>query len=282
MLVEALPYLQQFHGGVMVIKIGGAALRSGPECGVFCRDIALIKAVGLHPVVVHGGGPEINEALEKFGIDSEFSAGLRVTSPQALEVVEMVLMQINQRLVRGLAAAGAQALGLTGADAGMVRAKVLDPKLGRVGEVERVDGKALRAWATGEAVPVIAPLAIDRGAQALNINADSMASALAAALPARKLLTLTDVAGVLDGQGQLVGRLDTAQVEAMIHSGEVEGGMVPKLHAACEALSGGVAAVHILDGRVPHSMLIELFTTGGLGTMLTNAKAPQATAEHKE
>ena len=276
-LVEALPYLQQLRGAIILVKLGGAALFEASAGDSMARDIALLKAVGLHPVIVHGGGKAIDATLKRLGIAEQWADGLRVTTPETLEVVEMVLSRINLQFVRRLRNAGASALGLHGTDSGLFKARRLKPSgssdLGLVGDICEINTDVLHTYAHSSSIPVIAPLAPNadddgHSVIGLNVNADSAAAALAAALPARRLLLMTDVSGVANPQGVIYTKLSPPQTESLLAGDEITGGMRPKLLSALHALEQGVEAVHILHGQLPHSMLLELLTDSGSGTML--------------
>jgi len=281
-LIEALPYMRRFAGSTFVVKYGGHAMGSAALAEGFARDVVLLKQVGINPVVVHGGGPQIKAMLDRLKIKSEFVEGLRVTDSATVEIVEMVLAgSINKQIVAAIHAVGGQAVGLSGKDAQLIEAAKLtrsrrDPQssieqvldLGFVGEPVRIRTRVLEVLAGSEIVPVIAPIGLGLDGHTYNINADTAAGAIAAALHARKLVLLTDVAGVLDGAGRLISELSAAEARALLADGTVSGGMIPKLETALAALDGGVGAVHILDGRLPHVLLLETFTEGGVGTKL--------------
>ena len=282
-LVEALPYLSRFRGKTIVIKYGGRALDDPALRPSFCRDVILLKYVGINPVIVHGGGPQIEEILTRMQIPSKKVRGMRITDEATMEVVEMVLgAKVNKELVRLIAREGGRALGMTGKDAGLVRARkvneinaappgkppeMIDP--GLVGEVVSVDVTVLDRLIQNDVIPVIAPIGIDENlGVTLNINADPFAAAIAAALGAEKLVLLTDVSGVRDGAGNLISTLSMAAAEELIASGVIEGGMIPKVGFGLSALASGVRKVHIIDGRLPHAVLLEVFTDTGIGTEL--------------
>lgn len=280
-LVEALPYIRQFADQVMVIKLGGHAMQNAELETAFAEDVVLLKAVGIHPVVVHGGGPEIAEALTRLGVECKFVQGMRVTDRQTLDVVEMVLGgTVNGRIVTRLNTAGGKAIGLSGRDGSLILARPLRlplaqedqaPELidlGHVGEVERVDTELLRHFCERGIIPVIAPLGVDRAGQAYNINADLVADAVAKSLRAEKLILLTDVAGVINAEGQLIPHLSRDETLKLIEEGVIKGGMIPKVRSAFAAMHAGVKKVHIIDGRVAHAVLLEIFTTAGIGTEL--------------
>ena len=280
-LVEALPYLQRYAGQTFVVKYGGHAMGDPAAAEDFAEDIVLLKAIGINPVVVHGGGPQIGAMLQKLGVASEFVGGLRVTDKQTADVAEMVLGAINKQIVGWIAAEGGRAVGLSGKDAGLVVARKVsrterDPDsniereidLGFVGEPVGVDRTIIDTLSASGVIPVIAPIAPDAGGETYNINADTMAGAIAAALGAKRLFLLTDVAGVFDKAGELLTDLTASQIDALRADGTVTGGMIPKLETCVAAVRGGVDAAVILDGRVPHVMLVEVFTQRGAGTLV--------------
>ena len=274
---EALPYMRRYNGKNFVIKYGGHAMVDKELADVFARDIVLLKQVGINPIVVHGGGPQINDMLKRLNIKSEFIDGLRVTDGATMEVVEMVLAgSINKHIVGAIQAAGGNAVGLSGRDAGLMLAKKQlmhkDGKtidLGFVGDPEAVNAQALKTLAAGGLVPVIAPIGYGEDGQTYNINADTAAGAIAAAVGASRLLLLTDVAGVLDKSSKLIENLTVEQTRALMSDGTISGGMIPKLETCIEAVEKGVDAAVILDGRVPHSLLLEIFTPHGVGTLVS-------------
>jgi|SRR5665213_484712 acetylglutamate kinase len=280
-LVEALPYILQYEGRTIVVKYGGHAMENGVS-EHFAQDIVLMKMTGIDPIVVHGGGPQIGKMLDKLSIPTTFIDGLRVTDAAAIEVVEMVLTgSINKQIVSGINAAGGRAVGISGKDGNLVVARKLermklDPKtlqsrpvdLGFVGEPEKVDPEVLRTIINSDLIPVIAPIGVGRKGETYNINADTVSGAVAGAVGAARLLLLTDVEGVLDREGKLIPRLTVAEARALIADGTISGGMIPKIETAIEAVEAGVAAAVILDGRIPHVLLLELFTEHGAGTMI--------------
>jgi acetylglutamate kinase len=282
-LVEALPYMRRFAGTTFVIKYGGHAMGSPDLAHDFARDVVLLKQVGVNPVVVHGGGPQIKAMLDRLKIKSEFVEGLRVTDAATVEIVEMVLAgSINKQIVTAIQAAGGQAIGLSGKDGNLIEATKLtrvrrDPDssieqvldLGFVGQPTRVHTKVLKAFEGTDIVPVIAPIGVGADGQTYNINADTAAGAIAAAFVAHKLIMLTDVEGVLGRDGRLISQLTASEARRLIEDGTVSGGMIPKLETCLRALDDGVGAVHVLDGRLPHVLLLETFTEAGVGTKLT-------------
>jgi len=279
-LQEALPYIQRFHGRVFVVKYGGHAMIDEALKQSFARDVALLRYVGIQVVVVHGGGPQINQTLEQMGITSTFSGGHRVTDDATMNVVEMVLGgQLNSEIVGLISDHGGRAVGLSGKDAQLLSAVRKAPlttqgkngesqtvDLGRVGVIDAVKPALLRDLLDRGYVPVVAPIAKAPNGEALNVNADTAAGRIAGALGAAKLMLMTDVSGVKDGQGQLLSSLHAAQAKGLIQSGVIAGGMIPKVECALDAVAGGVEKVHIVDGRVLHSLLLEIFTHEGIGT----------------
>lgn len=280
-LSEALPYMRRFSGETFVIKYGGHAMGDAGLAQKFARDIVLMKQVGINPVVVHGGGPQIGAMLEKLKIESRFVDGLRVTDEQTVEVVEMVLAgSINKQIVATIAEAGGAAIGLSGKDGGLIRARKLrrtkaDPEsnieqvldLGFVGEPEHVNPDIIEELLLSHYIPVIAPIGIGENGATYNINADTAAGAIAAALNASKLMMLTDVPGVLNKQGELISELSVTEAGTLMKDGTISGGMIPKLETCMAALQQADRA-HILDGRIPHVLLVETFTAHGAGTMI--------------
>ncbi len=278
----ALPYLRRYAGATIVVKYGGHAMGEETLAEEFGRDIALLKQVGINPVVVHGGGPQINSMLKRLAIQSTFVDGLRVTDAAMVEVVEMVLAGTVNKMVAGLInRAGALAVGICGKDGGLIRARKLtrtmrDPEgaieraldLGFVGEPAHVDVRVIHALTGAGLIPVVAPVGVGDDGETYNINADTVAGAIAGALGANRLLMLTDVAGVLDRDGKLIPDLSISQVEALRADGTISGGMIPKVETCIEAVRQGVKGATIVDGRVPHACLLELFTEGGIGTLI--------------
>jgi acetylglutamate kinase len=281
-LTEALPYLQRYAGATFVVKYGGHAMGDPELARDFAEDVVLLKAVGINPVVVHGGGPQIGAMLKKVGVESSFVDGLRVTDAETAKVAEMVLSgAINKEIVAWIAAAGGRAVGISGKDGGFVRAAKVartarDPDsnieravdLGFVGEPETIDRRVIDTISDAGMIPVIAPIGIGADGHTYNINADTMAGAVAGALGAKRLFLLTDVAGVLDKAGTLLTNLDAARIAALRADGTISGGMIPKLETCTAAIEAGVEGAVILDGRVPHAMLLEVFTRRGAGTLV--------------
>jgi acetylglutamate kinase len=280
-LVEALPYILQYEGRNIVVKYGGHAMESGVSEN-FAQDIVLMKMTGIDPIVVHGGGPQIGNMLARLQIPSTFVDGLRVTDQAAIEVVEMVLTgTINKQIVTGINAAGGRAVGISGKDGNLVIARKLermkmDPKtlqsrpvdLGFVGEPEKVNGEVLSTIINSDLIPVVAPIGVGSKGETYNINADTVAGAVASAMSAARLLLLTDVEGVLDRDGKLIPQLNVTEARALIADGTISGGMIPKIETAIDAVEAGVSGAVILDGRIPHVLLLELFTEHGAGTMI--------------
>lgn len=269
-LVEALPYLQRYAGQTFVVKYGGHAMGETQAVADFAEDVVLLKATGINPVVVHGGGPQIGAMLKELGVESRFVGGLRVTDAETARVAEMVLGAINKELAGQIALKGGRAVGLSGKDAGLVTAgKVAtDEDLGFVGEPIAIDRTILDTLAAANVIPIVAPIAPGEDGATYNINADTMAGAVAAALGAARLFLLTDVAGVLDRDGRLLTDMTPADVALLRADGTITGGMIPKLETCVHAVEAGVDAAVILDGRVPHVMLVEMFTQAGAGTLV--------------
>jgi acetylglutamate kinase len=285
-LTEALPYIQRFTGKTIVVKFGGNAMVDPALHESFARDVVLMKLVGMNPVVVHGGGPQIGALLAKLNIHTEFVNGMRVTDAQTMDVVEMVLGgSVNKEIVSSISRNGGKAIGVTGKDGQLIRARKLtvsrhSPELnaseiidiGHVGEVEQIDTEVLNVILGSNFIPVIAPIGADADGCTYNINADLVAGKLAEVLRAEKLMLLTNVAGLLDKRGGVLTGLTTAEVDALIADGTISGGMLPKIGCALDAVKSGVASAHIIDGRVPHAVLLETFTNEGIGTLITNRR----------
>ena len=272
-LSEALPYIQQFAGRTIVVKYGGAAMKESSLKEKVMRDIVFLACVGLRPVVVHGGGPEINSWLTKLKIEPQFKSGLRVTDAATMDVVEMVLVgRVNKEIVSLINQAGGSAVGLCGKDGNLIKARPEGREgIGFVGEVNSVDIRLLESLVSGGYIPVVSSVAADDAGQAYNINADTVAGELAAALGAEKLILLTDTAGILQDYhdpATLIPRLDIQKARHLIETGVVAGGMIPKVNCCVRSLAQGVKAAHILDGRIPHALLLEIFTDAGIGSML--------------
>jgi acetylglutamate kinase len=283
-LIEALPYIQRFHGKTIVIKYGGNAMTDITLQEQFARDVVLLKLVGMNPVVVHGGGPQIGELLKRVGKQSEFIQGMRVTDEETLDVVEMVLGGlVNQDIVTLINRAGGTAVGLTGKDGNFIHARKMklraanpsdeDIDIGQVGEVVSIDPGIVNLLCNQNFIPVIAPLGVGEEGEAYNINADLVAGKLAITLQAEKLLLLTNTSGVLDREGQVLTGLTSAMVQTLIEDGTISGGMLPKVDCALDAVKNGVKTSHIIDGRVPHALLLEVLTNEGIGTLIKGASA---------
>jgi acetylglutamate kinase len=268
LLVEALPYIQRFRGKLMVVKLGGKIFETPALLEDCARDILLLKTVGMDPVVVHGGGPQLDRMLDRLGVESKKVNGLRVTDEKTMEVVEMVLAgQLNREMVMRINLVGGRAVGLAGKDGMMMLARPIeDGKLGAVGEVAQVDTSLILELVKSGMIPVIAPIGVDEQGKIYNINADLAAGAIAAELRAEKLVLLTDVEGVKDKHGNFLSSLHAGQASKMIKQGAISGGMIPKVNCCLEALRSGVVKAHIVDGRVPHSLLLEILTDKGSGT----------------
>lgn len=270
-LLEALPYIKSFAGSTFVVKYGGAAMEEESLKREFAKDMVLLKYVGINPVIVHGGGPKINKLLSDLKIPANFVDGLRVTDERTLEVVEMVLSgSINKEIVKNINDMGGKAIGLSGKDGRLlVASKVKGKDIGFVGEIVSVDVAIIKDINRHGYIPVIAPLADGTDGNSYNTNADTAAGAIAKALSAEKLVLLTDVQGVLDKEGSLISSLTKTDVEVLIANKTVSGGMIPKVNCCLDALQGGVRETHIIDGRVPHAILLEVFTDSGIGTQIT-------------
>ncbi|MBF0255790.1 MAG: acetylglutamate kinase [Gammaproteobacteria bacterium] len=281
-LTEALPYIKRFQGRTIVIKYGGNAMEDEVLKSSFARDIVLMKLVGINPVVVHGGGPQIGDLLKRLGKASEFVQGMRVTDSETMDVVEMVLGGlVNKEIVNLINRHGGSAVGLTGKDGDLIRARKMvltrhseelqEPEIidiGHVGEVESIDASVVNMLVQGDFIPVIAPIGIGEDGRSYNINADLVAGKMAEVLKAEKLILLTNTLGLLDGEGKLLTGLDTQRVNALIMDGTIHGGMLPKIGCALEAVQAGVNTAHIIDGRIQHAVLLELFTDEGIGTLI--------------
>ena len=281
-LSEALPYIQKFSGRTIVVKYGGNAMTDDALKASFARDIVLMQVVGMRPIVVHGGGPQIGELLERLNIESKFIDGMRITNEETMDVVEMVLGgQVNKEIVNLLNLAGGRAMGITGKDGRFIRARQLkierkSPELeapeiidiGHVGQVESIDTRVLTMLTENNVIPVVAPIGAGPNGESYNINADLVAGKLAEVLKAEKLMLLTNTAGVLDEAGKVVTGIVTDEVNALIDDGTISGGMLPKVGCALSAVNTGVNSAHIIDGRVPHSVLLEIFTDQGVGTQI--------------
>lgn len=283
-LSEALPYIQRFVGKTIVVKYGGNAMTEDDLKNSFARDMVMLKLIGINPIVVHGGGPQIGDLLDKLNIESHFVNGMRVTTSQAMDVVEMVLGGlVNKDIVNLINQNGGQAIGLTGKDGQLIKAKKLKvthktpemqtPEIidiGHVGEVAKINTKVLEMLASSDIIPVIAPIGVGENGESYNINADLVAGKVAEAVKAEKLLLLTNIAGLMDKEGQILTGLTTEQVDGLIEDGTIYGGMLPKIQCALDAVKGGVTSAHIIDGRVSHSTMLEIFTDEGVGTLISN------------
>ncbi|MGO1344479.1 acetylglutamate kinase [Chromohalobacter japonicus] len=286
-LSEALPYIQRFSGKTVVVKYGGNAMTEDTLIDSFARDMVLMKEVGINPVVVHGGGPQIGDLLKRLNIESRFVGGMRVTDAETMDVVEMVLGGlVNKSIVNLINRSGGKAIGLTGKDGAQITARQLrveyqSPEMtapeiidiGHVGEVEHIATDLIEMLTARDFIPVIAPIGVDAEGHSYNINADLVAGKVAEALSAEKLMLLTNVAGLMNAEGEVMTGLSTAQVDAMIGDGTIHGGMLPKIRCALDAVKGGVASSHIIDGRVPHATLLEIFTNAGVGTLITDIES---------
>ena len=283
-LTEALPYIQRFTGKTMIIKFGGNAMVDPMLHESFARDMVLMKLVGVNPVVVHGGGPQIGQLLDKLGIASEFVDGMRVTDSATMDVVEMVLgASVNKEIVSTINRNGGKAIGVTGKDGQLIRARKLEVTrrtpgmsateiidIGHVGDVEKIDTEVLKMIQDSNFIPVIAPIGVGSDGSSYNINADLVAGKLAEVLQAEKLMLLTNVEGLLDRDGEVITGLTPREVQVLIEDGTVQGGMLPKVRCALDAVNSGVKSSHIIDGRVPHAALLEVFTDEGVGTKISN------------
>ncbi len=270
-LIEALPYIKQFHGKTIVIKYGGNAMVDDDLKSSFARDVVLLKLVGLNPVVVHGGGPQISSTLEQLGIKSDFVDGLRVTTKETINVVEMVLGgSVNKEIVNLINSHGGKAVGLTGKDGNLIKASKISAKqdIGYVGQVDKVNPALVRHLEQDNFIPVIAPIGVNEKGQTYNINADSVAGAIAAELKAEKLILMTNTPGVLDKNGDLLTGLDKNEVASLIEDGTIVGGMMPKVECALSSVQNKVKTAHIIDGRVDHALLLEVMTDSGVGTLI--------------
>ena len=281
-LTEALPYIQRFNGKTIVIKYGGNAMVDDQLKNGFARDVVLMKSVGMNPVVVHGGGPQIGNLLSRIGKESKFVEGMRVTDSETMDIVEMVLGgQVNKEIVNLINRNGGSAVGLTGKDGDLIHAKRMvfkraDPEMeapeiidiGHVGEVESIDTSIVDMLVQGDFIPVIAPIGVGKDGQSYNINADLVAGKMAEILTAEKLIMLTNAAGLLDAEGEVLTGLSTDDVDKLVDGGVIHSGMLPKIHAALDAVNSGVKAAHIIDGRVEHAVLLEVFTDQGVGTLI--------------
>ncbi|MDH3637580.1 MAG: acetylglutamate kinase [Gammaproteobacteria bacterium] len=281
-LTEALPYIQKFHGKTLVIKYGGNAMVDDKLKMGFARDVVLMKLVGMNPVVVHGGGPQISQLLDRIGKKTEFVQGMRVTDRETMDIVEMVLGgSVNKEIVNLINSQGGKAVGLSGKDGGMIRARQLVVRsadklqeseiidIGHVGQVDRIDPQLVAVLDERDFIPVVAPIGVGDNGQTYNINADTVAGELAITLGAEKLILLTNTRGVLDQSDKLLTGLNPSQIDDLIERGVIEGGMLPKIGCALRAIEQGVKSAHIVDGRIEHAVLLEIFTDAGVGTLIT-------------
>ena len=271
-LAEALPYIREFSGRTVVVKYGGHAMADPALADLFAQDVVLMRLVGMNPVVVHGGGPQISDLMRRLGKQPEFVDGLRVTDAESVDIVRMALVgKVNREIVAALNQHGSFAVGLSGEDAGLIKVEMRDERLGFVGDVASIDPSIVLKLTNEELIPVIATVGVDELGQAYNVNADTVAGAIALALQAEKLVYLTDVAGIYadyPDESSLMTRVDLEGLEGLLRDGKVDGGMIPKLESCLHALRGGVRRAHVLDGRIPHALLLEFFTREGIGTMV--------------
>jgi len=276
-LAEALPYIRRFHDRTIVVKYGGNAMTDEKLKAGFARDVVMLKLVGMNPVIVHGGGPQIGDLLKTMGIASEFRQGMRVTDDKVMNVVEMVLGELNQEIVGLINQHGGKAVGLTGQDGAFIQARKMmlrdgqsgeDVDIGYVGEIERIDPELIALLDSRDFIPVVAPIGVGHEGEAYNINADLVAGKLAETLGAEKLVLMTNTAGVLDQKGNLLTGLSASEIEALFADGTIHGGMLPKIGSALDAVKNGVKSSHIIDGRVEHALLLEVLTNEGVGTMI--------------
>jgi acetylglutamate kinase len=273
-LAEALPYIQEFSGRIVVVKYGGHAMDDPALADLFAQDVVLMRHVGMNPVVVHGGGPQISDLMARLGKEPEFVDGLRVTDAETIGIVRMALLgQVNPGIVASVNRHGSYAVGLSGEDAGLITVSMRDERLGFVGDVSRIDASIVHRLLNEEMIPIIATIGVDDSGQAYNINADTVAGAIARAVGAEKLVYLTDVAGLYadyPDESSLISRIDVAGLARLEADGKLTEGMIPKIRSCVDALRHGVRRAHILDGRVPHALLLEFFTREGIGTMIVN------------
>jgi acetylglutamate kinase len=293
-LAEALPYIQRFHNKAIVIKYGGNAMTESALKAGFARDVVMLKLVGMNPVIVHGGGPQIGDLLKTMGIRSEFRQGMRVTDEKVMNVVEMVLGELNQEIVGLINQHGGRAVGLTGQDGAFIHARKMLLKsesnhdefidIGLVGEIEKIDPELINLLDSRDFIPVIAPIGVGKEGEAYNINADLVAGKLAETLQAEKLVLMTNTVGVLDRDGNLLTGLTAREIDALFADGTIHGGMLPKIGSALDAVRNGVASSHIIDGRVEHALLLEVLTNEGVGTMIRadNSVPVHARAKRKQ
>jgi acetylglutamate kinase len=278
LLIEALPYIQRFRGAVVVVKYGGNAMVDPALATTFAEDIVLMRSVGLLPVVVHGGGPQIRDLMERLGKVPEFRHGQRVTDAETVDIARMVLVgKVNREIVGAINVHGPLAVGVSGEDAGLILAGARDPELGFVGDVQSVQPALLERLLAEDLIPVVSTIGADESGQAYNINADAVAGAIAEALSAEKVIYLTDIEGLLADvadPSSLISQIDAVALQSLVRDGTLTGGMIPKIAACLHAVGHGVGSAHLLDGRVPHVVLLELFSDAGIGTMITGEPAP--------
>jgi acetylglutamate kinase len=271
-LVEALPFMREHRGKVIVIKVGGAAMDRAPLARPFAEDVALLLHAGISPVLVHGGGPQVTEVSQRLGIETTFVDGLRVTDAETVDIVRMALVgKVNREIVASVNRHGSYAVGLSGEDAGLINVAARDEKLGFVGDIRRIDPSILERLIREELIPVVATVGVDEAGQAYNVNADTVAGAIAESLRAEKLVYLTNVPGLygdLADEASLISRIDVDRLSALADHGALSDGMIPKVRSCVEAVKSGVSRAHILDGRIPHALLLEFFTREGIGTMV--------------
>ena len=271
-LAEALPYIREFSGRTVVIKYGGSAMEEPALARLFAQDVVLMRLVGMNPVVVHGGGPQISDLMRRLGKEPEFVDGLRVTDAETVDIVRMALVgKVNREIVAELNRHGSYAVGLSGEDAGLITVAMRDERLGFVGDVQSIDASIIERLVREELIPVVATIGLDDEGQAYNINADTVAGAIAVALDAEKLVYLTNVAGLYadyGDEGSLISNIDIKGLDALERDGKLSEGMIPKIHSCRDALAQGVRRAHVLDGRIPHALLLEFFTKEGIGTMI--------------
>jgi acetylglutamate kinase len=271
-LAEALPYIREFSGKTVVIKYGGNAMEDPALADLFAQDVVLMRLVGMNPVVVHGGGPQISDLMRRLGKEPEFVDGLRVTDAETVDIVRMALVgKVNREVVASVNRHGSYAVGLSGEDAGLINVAARDQKLGFVGDIRRIDPSILERLIREELIPVVATVGVDDAGQAYNVNADTVAGAIAESLRAEKLVYLTNVAGMygdLTDEASLISRIDVDRLAALVDDGVLSEGMIPKARSCVEAVKSGVSRAHILDGRIPHALLLEFFTREGIGTMV--------------
>ena len=271
-LAEALPYIREFSGKTVVIKYGGNAMEDPGLADLFAQDVVLMRLVGMNPVVVHGGGPQISDLMRRLGKEPEFVDGLRVTDAETVDIVRMALVgKVNREIVSSVNRHGSYAVGLSGEDAGLINVAARDEKLGFVGDIRRIDPSILERLIREELIPVVATVGVDDAGQAYNVNADTVAGAIAESLRAEKLVYLTNVAGLygdLADEASLISRIDVDRLSALADDGVLSEGMIPKVRSCVEAVKSGVSRAHILDGRIPHALLLEFFTREGIGTMV--------------